>query len=83
MTPHEELLSRLALDRRAIEVGGEVVEVRSGLSDPHDGGCTVAIVRFASGLRVGDGLATQGRPRTEGPLRVRLATKSHRQGLRP
>lgn len=27
-------------------------EVRSGLSDPHDGGRTVAIVHFASGLRV-------------------------------
>jgi class II lanthipeptide synthase len=52
VTPHEELLARLALDRRAIEAGGEVVEVRSGLSDPHDGGRTVALVRFESGLRV-------------------------------
>ena len=29
-----------------------MLEVRSGLSDPHDGGRTVAVVRFASGLRV-------------------------------
>lgn len=29
-----------------------MVEEQSGLSDPHDGGRTVAIVRFASGLRV-------------------------------
>ena len=59
MTPLAELRRRLALDRRAIarSLGdgrspGLVVEVVSGLSDPHDGGRTVAIVRFASGLRV-------------------------------
>jgi hypothetical protein len=59
VTPLVELRRRLALDRRAIarSLGdgvplGRVVEVRSGLSDPHDGGRTVAIVRTASGLRV-------------------------------
>ncbi|HEY6061646.1 MAG TPA: DUF4135 domain-containing protein [Gemmatimonadales bacterium] len=59
MTPLAELRRRLTLDRRAIarSLGdgvplGRVVEVRSGLSDPHNGGRTVAIVRFASGLRV-------------------------------
>lgn len=59
MTPRGELLRRLALDRRRIAAslgggrpGGQVREVRSGLSDPHDGGRTVALVRFASGLRV-------------------------------
>jgi class II lanthipeptide synthase len=59
VTPLAELRRRLALDRRAIarSLGdgrspGRVVEVVSGLSDPHNGGRTVAIVRFASGLRV-------------------------------
>lgn len=59
MTPQDELLHRLTQDRRAIgaELGGgqrigRVLEVRSGLSDPHDGERTVAVVRFASGLRV-------------------------------
>ncbi|HJQ64975.1 MAG TPA: DUF4135 domain-containing protein [Gemmatimonadales bacterium] len=54
-----ELRRRLATDRRAIAQSwgcgrplGRVLEVRSGLSDPHDGGRTVAVVRFASGLRV-------------------------------
>ena len=54
-----ELRRRLATDRRAIVAAwgggrplGRVLEVRSGLSDPHDGGRTVAVVRFASGLRV-------------------------------
>jgi lantibiotic modifying enzyme len=59
VTPHGELLRRLEADRREIEAslgggrpGGQVHDVRSGLSDPHDGGRTVALVRFASGLRV-------------------------------
>jgi lantibiotic modifying enzyme len=49
---------RLA-DRREIAAvlgggrpAGRVLEVRHGLSDPHDGGRTVALVRFESGLRV-------------------------------
>lgn len=49
----------MAQDRRAIarqwnggKPLGRALEVRSGLSDPHNGGRTVAIVRFASGLRV-------------------------------
>ena len=53
------ILRRLAADRPEIEAAlgggrpaGRVLEVRSGLSDPHDGGRTVAVVRFASGLRV-------------------------------
>jgi len=59
VTPHEELLHRLALDRRGLAASlgggrpcGRLLEVRSGLSDPHHGGRTVALVRFASGLRV-------------------------------
>ena len=56
---NEQLLRRLAADRPKIEAAlgggrpaGQALEVRSGLSDPHDGGRTVAVVRFASGLRV-------------------------------
>jgi class II lanthipeptide synthase len=59
VTTHGELRHRLALDRRAIAASlrgggrvGRVLEVRSGLSDPHDGGRSVALVRFASGLRI-------------------------------
>lgn len=59
MTPLVELRRRLARDRRLIarSLGdgrplGRVLEVVRGLSDPHDGGRTVAILRFASGLRV-------------------------------
>lgn len=61
MKPHleEELLRRLETDRRDIEAApgggrpaGSVLEAHSGLSDPHHGGRTVALVHFASGLRV-------------------------------
>jgi class II lanthipeptide synthase len=59
VTPRGELLHRLALDRHEVAATlgsgrpcGRVLEARSGLSDPHDGGRTVAVVRFASGLRV-------------------------------
>ena len=59
MTPLQELRRRLTRDRRAIAAAldggvslGRVVEIRNGLSDPHDGGRTVAVVRFPSGLRV-------------------------------
>lgn len=60
MTPRaQELFRRLARDRHEIEASlgggraaGSVREVQSGLSDPHDGGRTVAVVHFASGLRV-------------------------------
>ncbi|HTH65616.1 MAG TPA: DUF4135 domain-containing protein [Gemmatimonadales bacterium] len=60
MTPRaQELFRRLARDRHEIEASlgggrpaGRVREVQSGFSDPHDGGRTVAVVRFASGLRV-------------------------------
>jgi type 2 lantibiotic biosynthesis protein LanM len=69
-----ELLERLGADREAIAGGlgdgrdpGEVVEIWPGLSDPHDGGRSVAILRFSSGLRcvykpraVGMDLAFQG-----------------------
>jgi lantibiotic modifying enzyme len=50
---------RLAADRRQLQASigcgrplGRVLAVREGLSDPHDGGRTVALVRFASGVRV-------------------------------
>ena len=59
MSPHGLRVRRLARDRRAIAASlgdgrplGRVLEVRSGLSDPHDDGHTVAVVRFASGLCV-------------------------------
>lgn len=59
MRAGRELRRRLAVDRRRIEASlgrgrpaGRVVEARSGLSDPHDGGRSVALLRFASGLRV-------------------------------
>jgi type 2 lantibiotic biosynthesis protein LanM len=54
-----ELLGRLAEDRSMIEHRlskgtklGPLVAVHSGLSDPHRGGRTVAILTFASGQRV-------------------------------
>ena len=59
MTPRGELLRRVEADRREIAASlgggrpaGSVLEVQSGRSDPHDGGRTVALVRFVSGLRV-------------------------------
>ncbi len=54
-----ELHRRFDADRRAIEAGfnhgqpvGAILNVGPGLSDPHDGGKTVRIVTFASGLRL-------------------------------
>jgi type 2 lantibiotic biosynthesis protein LanM len=54
-----EVLQRLVDDREVIRETfaggadpGELVEVRGGLSDPHRGGRTVLILRFASGLRL-------------------------------
>jgi hypothetical protein len=62
-----ELLTRLAADRTALShafLGGQppgpIVEMRCGLSDPHNHGRTVMLLRFASGSviykpRPGDG----------------------------
>lgn len=54
----EELLARLAHDRAALAefLGGSplppVVRIEAGLSDPHRGGRTVAVLHFADGRRV-------------------------------
>lgn len=52
-------MHRLTADRPSIASAffggrfcGRLVDVHSGLSDPHNGGRTVAVVRFASGRRV-------------------------------
>jgi lantibiotic modifying enzyme len=54
-----ELLQRVEADRAEIETlfnegrpAGSIRRVEAGLSDPHDGGCTVAVVTFERGLRV-------------------------------
>lgn len=46
-----ELLERLARDAPRL-AGGPLVELRTGLGDPHRGNRTVSLVRFASGLRL-------------------------------
>jgi lantibiotic modifying enzyme len=55
----QTLRARFEADRRDIEAVlharrpcGKVQSVESGWSDPHDGGQTVALVRFESGLRL-------------------------------
>lgn len=59
MNPRQDLLRQLEADRDAITAGlnggtpvGRVVRVETGLSDPHDGGRSVAMVEFAAGFRV-------------------------------
>ncbi|HVT17290.1 MAG TPA: type 2 lanthipeptide synthetase LanM family protein [Thermoanaerobaculia bacterium] len=54
-----ELLARLAADWQEIrafldvrEEPGELVEVRTGAGDPHRGGRSVTLLRFASGFRL-------------------------------
>jgi type 2 lantibiotic biosynthesis protein LanM len=52
-----EMIERLAADREALaaEFGAgadQVVAIEPGLSDPHDGGRRVSILRFASGLQL-------------------------------
>ncbi len=54
-----ELLERLSADFDALrsvfgggQALGSLVDISAGLSDPHDGGRSVAIVRFGSGTRV-------------------------------
>jgi type 2 lantibiotic biosynthesis protein LanM len=52
-----EMLERLSADRTALAAAFELpadrlVEVEASLSDPHAGGRRVAILRFASGLRL-------------------------------
>jgi lantibiotic modifying enzyme len=53
------LLRRVEADRAEIETlfnqgrpAGSIQGMEAGLSDPHDGGCTVAVVTFERGLRV-------------------------------
>ena len=59
MTPTEVLFHRLSADQGDLESSlnggrpvGPVERVEMGLSDPHDGGRTVALVTFERGLRV-------------------------------
>ena len=59
MTPTEVLLHRLSADQGDLESSlnggkpaGPVERVEMGLSDPHDGGRTVALVTFERGLRI-------------------------------
>lgn len=61
MSAHQprEWRRRLAGDRRQLQASvgggrplGRVLTVQEGLSDPHDGGRTVALVCFASGVRL-------------------------------
>ena len=59
MTPTQVLFHRLSVDQGDLESSlnggkpaGAVERVEMGLSDPHDGGRTVALVTFERGLRV-------------------------------
>lgn len=59
LTTSNELCQRLACDRQLIvdtfgksRTLGPVTRIEAGLSDPHDGRRRVAIVHFASGLRI-------------------------------